>query len=211
MKDKKIPTKIFLEEKELPKFWYNINKKRKRRKIKMAKLGFTKLGLKPNNEIKIVEFNEQIIEVKQYLPIELKLELITNVLEFAHDENNYSNPIKVQVYTLLEIIEKYTNINFTEKQKENPTKLYDLIVGSELEKIIISAIPEQEYFRVINGIETTTNAIYTYRNSLLGILDTVVKDYNNLDLDAVALQEKMANPEELALLKGIMSKLGWLN
>lgn len=174
----------------------------------MAKLGFTKLGLKPNNEIKIIEFNEQIIEVKQYLPIELKLELITNVLEFAHDENNYSNPIKVQVYTLLEIIEKYTNINFTEKQKENPTKLYDLIVGSELEKIIISAIPEQEYFRVINGIETTTNAIYTYRNSLLGILDTVVKDYNNLDLDAVALQEKMANPEELALLKGIMSKLG---
>lgn len=174
----------------------------------MAKVGFTKLGLKPNSEIQYIEFNEQTIEVKQYLPIELKLELITNVLEFSHDENNYSNPIKVQVYTLLEIIEKYTNINFTEKQKENPTKLYDLIVGSELEKIIISAIPEQEYFRVINGIETTINAIYTYRNSLLGILDTVVKDYNNLDLDATALQEKMVNPEELALLKGIMSKLG---
>ena len=42
----------------------------------MAKLAFTKLGLKPNNEISIVEFNGQTIEVKQYLPVEEKLELI---------------------------------------------------------------------------------------------------------------------------------------
>jgi hypothetical protein len=30
----------------------------------MAKVSFTKLGLKPNNEIKSFEFNEQIVEVK---------------------------------------------------------------------------------------------------------------------------------------------------
>ena len=47
----------------------------------MAKIGFTKLGLKPNNEIVNIKFNEQNIEVKQYLPVEEKLELITNVLE----------------------------------------------------------------------------------------------------------------------------------
>ena len=39
----------------------------------MAKIGFTKLGLKPNNEIQYIEFNEQTIEVKQYLPVEEKL------------------------------------------------------------------------------------------------------------------------------------------
>ena len=83
----------------------------------MAKIGFTKLGLKPNNEIQNIEFNEQTIEIKQYLPVEEKLELITNVLELSHDSNNFSNPVKVSVYTTLEIIEKYTNVNFTEKQK----------------------------------------------------------------------------------------------
>ena len=88
----------------------------------MPKIGFTKLGLKPNNEIQYIEFNEQTIEVKQYLPVEEKLELITKVLELSHDSNNFSNPVKVSVYTTLEIIEKYTNVNFTEKQKENPTK-----------------------------------------------------------------------------------------
>jgi hypothetical protein len=51
----------------------------------MAKIGFTKLGLKQNNEIQIVEFNGQNIEVKQYLPVDEKLELITNVLELSHD------------------------------------------------------------------------------------------------------------------------------
>ena len=35
----------------------------------MAKVSFTKLGLSKNQEVKIVEYNEQNIEVKQYLPI----------------------------------------------------------------------------------------------------------------------------------------------
>ena len=59
----------------------------------MAKIGFIKLGLKPNNEIQYIEFNEQMIEVKQYLPVEEKLELITKVLELSHDSNNFSNPV----------------------------------------------------------------------------------------------------------------------
>ena len=67
----------------------------------MPKIGFTKLGLKPNNEIQYIEFNEQTIEVKQYLPVEEKLELITKVLELSHDSNNFSNPVKVSVYTTL--------------------------------------------------------------------------------------------------------------
>ena len=61
----------------------------------MAKISFTKLGLKPNNKVKTLEIGELIIEVKQYLPVEKKLELITNVLELSHDSNNFSNPIKV--------------------------------------------------------------------------------------------------------------------
>ena len=38
----------------------------------MAKVSFTKLGLKTNQEVKTIEWNEQIIEIKQYLPIEKK-------------------------------------------------------------------------------------------------------------------------------------------
>ena len=174
----------------------------------MAKIGFTKLGLKPNNEIQTIEFNEQTIEVKRYLPVEEKLELITNVLELSHDSNNFSNPVKVSVYTTLEIIEKYTNVNFTEKQKENPTKLYDLLVGNGFAAAVIKAIPEPEYDEILTGIKQTIKSVYKYQNSVLGILDTISQDYSNLNLDATEIQKKLADPNNMELLKGIMTKLG---
>lgn len=174
----------------------------------MAKVSFTKLGLKPNNETVEIMFNEQIIEVKQYLPVEEKLELITNVLELSHDSNNFSNPVKVSVYTTLEIIEKYTNVNFTEKQKENPTKLYDLLVGNGFAAAAIKAIPELEYDEILTGIKRTIKSVYKYQNSVLGILNTVSQDYNNLNLDALKIQENLGDPENLQFLGEVMAKLG---
>ena len=98
----------------------------------MAKVSFTKLGLKKNEEVGILHINEQDIEVKQYLPINEKLELISSVINSAADENNFSNPVKENVFLTLEILYHYTNINFTDKQKEDSVKLYDLVVSSGL-------------------------------------------------------------------------------
>ena len=76
----------------------------------MAKVSFTKLGLKMNQEVSTIEFNEQVIEVKQYLPINTKLELISNVINMSADENNFANSVKVSIFTTLEILYAYTNI-----------------------------------------------------------------------------------------------------
>ena len=83
----------------------------------MAKVSLTKLGLKVNQNVKNIEFNEQIIEVKQYLPIDDKLNLIARVIENSYDiKNNFSNPVKINVFGELEIIMAYTNLSFTDKQ-----------------------------------------------------------------------------------------------
>ena len=174
----------------------------------MAKVSLTKLGLKVNQDIKCIEFNGQIIEVKQYLPVNDKLELIGNVINLAHDENNFSNPIKVSVFTTLEIMYAYTNINFTEKQKEDPTKLYDMLISSGLVAEIICAIPEAEYHDIICGISDTIDAVYTYQNSVMGILDTVVKDYDGMNLDASNIYNKLADPDNMDLIKQVLTKLG---
>ena len=50
----------------------------------MAKVSFTKLGLKINQDVVYLDFNEQSIEIKQYLPVNDKLELISNVVNAAH-------------------------------------------------------------------------------------------------------------------------------
>lgn len=174
----------------------------------MAKVSFNKLGLTKNQDVKILKFNEMNIEVKQYLPINDKLKLIGDVINLSADENNFSNPVKIDMFTVIEIVEYYTNINFTEKQREDYAKLYDLIFGSGLWKQIESIIPECELVKVIDGVNRTVKCIYSYRNSVLGILDTISSDYTNLDLDASSIQQKLADPENMDLLKQVLDKLG---
>lgn len=174
----------------------------------MAKLAFTKLGLKPNQEIKIVEYNEQKIEVKQYISINDKLEIISNVINLSHDANNFSNPIRVDVYSALEILDVYTNINFTDKQREDPVKIYDLFKSTGLLNKIINAIPEEEYTELMDGIYRSIDAVYTYHNSILGILEAVSADYENLELDATKIKEALGDKADMGLLKEILTKLG---
>ena len=174
----------------------------------MAKVSFTKLGLKKNEEVGILHINEQDIEVKQYLPINEKLELISSVINSAADENNFSNPVKENVFLTLEILYHYTNINFTDKQKEDPVKLYDLVVSSGLVNKVTDLIPEEELDEVINGVAQSVKAVYTYRNSVLGILESISQDYSTLNLDATEIQQKLADPDNMALLKQVLTKLG---
>ena len=108
----------------------------------MSKVSFTKLGLTKNTDIASFDWNEQIIEVKQYLPIQDKLTLIGNVLNSCQDENNFKKKKKMSMFMTLEIVYNYTNINFTEKQKSDPAKLYDLLVGSGFMDQFLTYIPE---------------------------------------------------------------------
>lgn len=175
----------------------------------MAKVSFNKLGLKVNSQVETVDFNGETIEVKQYLPIQQKLKMIGDILNAAYEtENNYSNPVKVEVLTTLEIIFNYTNINFTEKQKEDSPKLYDLLYSSGLVNQITQKIPASEIAFVASGVKETSKAIYDYRHSLLGILDATREDYNNLNYDAAEIQKKLADPENMAFLKDVLTKLG---
>lgn len=174
----------------------------------MAKVSFNKLGLKAQNNIKTIEINGQNIEIKQYLSVNDKLELIGNVINLSADENNFSNPVKVDVFTGLEIIRAYTNITFTEKQKEDPAKLYDLLIENKILYKIISEIPYDEQEYLFNNIKRCVDSVYNYKNSIMGILETISQDYSNLDLDASEIQKKIGDPENMALLKEILSKLG---
>ena len=174
----------------------------------MAKVTFTKLALKKKEEVRNIKINGNDIEVKQYLPVNDKLNLIARVISGAHDENNFPNPIKIEVIGSIEIIMAYTNITFTDKQKEDIAKLYDILDSNEVIDQVIAAIPEDEYNFLIEGIDETVNAVYAYQNSALGILDTISQDYSNLNLDATEIQKKLADKDNLSLVRDVLTKLG---
>lgn len=174
----------------------------------MAKVPFSKLCLKINTDTKILSMGDLDIEIKQYLPVNEKLELIGKVINQSADGNNFANPIKLEVFGALEIIFAYTNISFTEKQKEDLIKLYDMLNSNDIINKIVALIPEEEYCEVIEGIQDCADAIYTYRSSVMGIIDSINQDYSMLDLDATSIQKKIADPQNLELLRTVLTKLG---
>ena len=173
----------------------------------MAKLAFSKLGLKNNNQVVNINYNEQTIEVKQYISVNDKLKLISDIINNTVDEHSFCNPVKVKVYLLIGIVENYTNISFTEKQKEDIVKLYDLIQSNGLFDKILEAIPVEEFNDLLNSTWDSVDAIYTYRNSIMGILDNVSNDYDNVNVDVNKTIEQIKNLDH-SLLSEVMNKLG---
>ena len=175
----------------------------------MAKLAFSKLGLKLQDEIKTLEWGEQVIEIKQYLPLDEKTTIISKVVNECWDgEAKFYNPCKYDVLVDFEIIKAYTNIAFTEKQEKDFNKTYDLLSSNGLIEKIWDLIPQEETFFIKQGILMAIQAVSEYDHSIFGIIDTIKSDYDNLNLDASKIQKNLADPENMELLKTILTKLG---
>ena len=174
----------------------------------MAKPTFAKLKLTLQEPIKKFNWGEQEIEVKQYISIQDKLNMISEVLNAASDQNRFYNPGKVNMFFTLKTIDYYTNLSITEKQRENPIKLYDYFMSSGFYRAVFKHIPEDEIGFIYNTMMDSIEQIYKYQNSAYGILDTISADYNGLDLDAEKISQKITNKENVEFLNEVMSKLG---
>lgn len=174
----------------------------------MAKVAFSKLGLKKTEEIEVIEWNEQKIEVKQYLPIEDKLDMIANIINQSADYNGYYNPARIYIFTILEMIDYYTNISLTEKQKADVFKTFDLFVNSGLSAAIFDKINPYEYNQIKSWVHELINSIYVYKNSVVGIMDTIKEDFNLMDLDTEKLVERLGNKENIEFINELLNKMG---
>ena len=174
----------------------------------MAKVSFTKLGLKKNTDIKTFNWNEQIIEVKQYIPIQEKLDLIQRVIELAGEgDEGFYNIVKLELYYKIETLKKYTNISFTEKQLEDVCKLYDLITINKLWDEFLKNIPEEESNYLWNNICNIAKEVTTYNSSIAGILSTIGQDYALSSLSLQDLAKTIQDPNQLGMIKDIIPLL----
>ena len=179
----------------------------------MAKIPFSKLDVKVNCIENAVTYTnskgeEIIFQVKSYLPMKEKMDLVSRIINQSVDNNGFYNPMRIKLYTVLEITYAYTNLTFTSKQKEDVFKLFDLLVSSGIYDNIIANINQGDLQELQAGIFDTIKNIYDYRNSVMGILENITADYSNLNLDATEIQSKLADPNNMALLKDVLAKLG---
>lgn len=178
----------------------------------MAKVPFSKLNLKINDTKSVISWqtgeSNITFEVKQYLSIKDKMELISNIVNNSVDENGYYNPIRLKIYTVLETLYMYTNLSFTDKMKEDPFKVYDLITSTGLWDSILTVLPKSEWDSINNQSQQVIANIYHYRNSAMGIMQMIVADYSNLNLDAQAIRDALADENNLSFLRKVVTELG---
>ena len=173
----------------------------------MAKVAFSKLGLKENKDVNTIIFNDVEIEIKKYLSIEDKLNMISTAINNAMDENGDINSVVLEAHFNLQVVFYYTNLTFTDKQKENLVKLYDLLKGSGLMDAVIDAIG-LDYYDSYRGCKNTANDIMAKKQSARGIMEDIVANYGSLSFDTEEMQKNIADPNNLTLLKDILTKLG---
>ena len=175
----------------------------------MAKVGFGSLKItKVDDRVNIFTFNEKEIEVKRYLPISDKLTLIGNAINLAADGNRFANPMKINMYLDLEIMFAYTNITFTDKQKEDLVKLYDMLASAGFFEAMYNVIAEEEASTIHYNAARIAENMYGQMNSVYGIMENIAQDYAQVGAEADVIEQKIANPNNLTFLKDVMSKLG---
>lgn len=140
----------------------------------MAKVTYASLKLKTDTSVKEVEFNGSKIGVLQYLPVDDKYSLVNITLQKSKDGSIY-HPLKKDMYFHLNLVYLYTNLSFTDKQREDESKLYDTLQSSGLLSLILENIPEEEYETLYSFIEEYERDILNYQNTIAGIVANIIE------------------------------------
>ena len=167
-----------------------------------TKVSFASLGLKIDDAVKEVEIQENVkVNVKQYLSVSDKNDLIYITLQKA-EENGIYNDFLLDVFFHLNLIYSYTNLSFTDKQRENEFKIYDMLNYNGIIDKVVAAIPEDEYKELWDAIDNIKKDTLTYKNTAGAVLQSVI---NDLPRNAAAAKEIVESwsPEKFAQIKSL--------
>ena len=174
----------------------------------MVKVNVTKLNKIKSLDPIDIKIGEETISVVQYLPLEKKLTIMQNLIEQAgNNEEGFYNIVKLTVFYTIEMLRAYTNISFTEKQLEEPQKLYDIIVLNNIWETVKDSIPEKERDYIWDNTCALAREITEYNHSALGILKLMSDDYENLNFDVQEITEKLSDRTNLDLVRNLLTKL----
>lgn len=138
------------------------------------KVSYASLKLKINTEVKTFDFEGNKIEVLQYLPIEDKYSLINIALQSSKEGNIY-NQVKLEAIFNLYIVMMYSNITFTDKQKEDLFKLYDCLESNGIINQVIMNMAEGEYKELYNLLSKTLEDRLHYDNTAAGVINNLIE------------------------------------
>ena len=168
-------------------------------------LNLDKISYQDKIENEEITYDGQTFNVRSWIPMEDKLALIGNIINASIDDNTFYNPARLHIFYVMNMVKEYTDIDFKEM---NIMYAYDLLDVSGLWDIIERYIDENEIHFIKYNIKETITNIYAYKNSVLGMVDSMNQKSEDLKVDGEALQKVIGDPENLTLVKQILYNLG---
>lgn len=174
----------------------------------MSLINFKDMGLKPIKDPEIIKVNDNEITIVSYLPEDAKYDLIMITLQKAYEDGIY-NPVLLNRYFILNIIYSYTGIVFTDEDRADEAKLYDILYTNGIIDEVLEAIDQDELDNLTQLLNSTKEEMTKYNSSLGGFLSNTIemlkeKLEGGMELlkgiDAEKLQELLKNPQLAALL-----------
>lgn len=165
----------------------------------MAKIAFNKLNISKEIKVNKINFNGIDIDVKQYLDLNSKHNIIDFALETSKNLPYVDRIVSDALFNYLLVL-SYTDIEITtKKEKEDPIKVYDLMEQSGLINAVISAIDEVEYNSLVESYENAIIKRDGYASSFRGVFESFL---NNLPTNIEALNVALENfdPEQLKVI-----------
>ena len=141
----------------------------------MAKPTFASLKLTLDKDVNSFEFQEKTIEVKKYLPIEDKIDLVQIALQRSEEDGIYNEAL-LDMYFNLYIVFLYTNLQFTDKQKEDLSKLYDLMQCNGFISLVIANMEESEYSMLLDYMERIREDRLKYKQTAAAVIQSIIQD-----------------------------------
>lgn len=139
------------------------------------KVSYANMKLKTNTTVNTFEFCGQKIEVLKYLPAADKYDLLMITLQKSLEGNIY-NEFKLNLYFELNLVYMYTNISFTEKQREDEFKLYDTLRSNGFFELFYEALDDKEYEELFDQIAELKVTMEKSRGSVAGVIANIIED-----------------------------------
>ena len=137
---------------------------------------YSDLNLKINTETTVIKINDNTeIEVLQYLPVEDKIDLIQIALQKSL-ENGIYNEIKLDMYFNLYIVYMYSNLEFTDEEKEDEFKLYNELQSNDIIAHVIAGMDEGEYDCLLDYLKSMQENNESYKKSAAALFQTFIQD-----------------------------------
>lgn len=170
-----------------------------------SKVSFSTLKLKVDDGVNTFNFAEKEIEVRKYLPIEEKRDLVDVAIQKSVKmESGRIDEVELEKNFNLNIVYLYTNLNFTEKQREDEGKIYDQLRCSGLLDEVVAHMDQDEYREVLDYLTLTKESYTKYSESLMAGVATVLEQLPQRMREAVEIMNSGLKPESFENVKAMV-------